>query len=42
LYFRRHRAAVLEANGHFYYRGYGQIVWRHLFRPVFTPVHPTW
>lgn len=42
VYFRRHRAAVLAANGNFYYRGYGEIVRRHLFRPVFTPVHPTW
>ncbi|WP_218509888.1 fatty acid desaturase [Variovorax sp. dw_308] len=42
LYFRRHRAEVLQGNGHFYYRGYGEIVRRFLFRPVFAPVHPKW
>lgn len=41
-HFRRHRAAVLSANGNFYYRGYAQIVRRYLLRPVFTPVHPQW
>ena len=42
VHFRRHRAAVLEANGHFYYRGYGEIARRYLWRPVFRPVHPKW
>jgi len=42
VHFRRHRAAVLEGNGHFYYRGYGEIARRFLFRPVFEPVHPKW
>jgi len=42
IHFRRHRAAVLAANGHFYYRGYGEIARRFLFRPVFEPVHPHW
>ncbi|WP_077002619.1 fatty acid desaturase [Variovorax sp. KK3] len=41
-HFRRHRAAVLDANGHFYYRGYAEIARRYLFRPVFEPVHPLW
>ncbi|WPB59209.1 fatty acid desaturase [Xylophilus sp. GOD-11R] len=41
-YFRRHRTEVLAANGNFYWRGYGQIARRHLFRPVFRPVHPVW
>jgi fatty acid desaturase len=41
-HFRRNRAAVLEANGNFYYRGYGQIARRFLLRPVFRPVHPQW
>ncbi|CAN7760895.1 fatty acid desaturase [Variovorax sp. LjRoot130] len=42
IHFRRHKAAVLAANGHFYYRGYGEIARRFLFRPVFEPVHPRW
>lgn len=41
-HFRRHRAAILTANGGFYYRGYGQIARRYLLRPVFEPVHPRW
>jgi fatty acid desaturase len=42
VHFRQHRAAVLAANAHFYYRGYGEIARRFLFRPVFEPVHPHW
>lgn len=42
VHFRRHRAAVLAGNGHFYYRGYSEIARRYLFRPVFAPVHPKW
>lgn len=41
-HFRRHREAVLAANGNFYYSGYGQIARRYLLRPVFRPVHPHW
>ena len=41
-HFRRNRAAVLEANGNFYYRGYSQILQRYLVRPVFRPIHPHW
>ena len=41
-HFRRNRAAVLAANGNFYYRGYVQITWRYLLRPIFRPVHPHW
>ncbi|MDM0066432.1 fatty acid desaturase [Variovorax sp. J31P207] len=41
-HFRRNRAAMLDANGHFYYRGYWQIVRRYLWRPIFEPVHPQW
>ncbi|MDM0021006.1 fatty acid desaturase [Variovorax saccharolyticus] len=41
-HFRRNRAAVLEANGNFYYRGYVEIARRYLWRPVFRPVHPQW
>ncbi|RZL94811.1 MAG: fatty acid desaturase [Variovorax sp.] len=42
VHFRRHRAEVLQGNGHFYYRGYCEIARRYLFRPVFEPVHPKW
>lgn len=42
VHFRRHRAEVLAANGNFYYRGYGEIARRYLWRPVFRPVHPKW
>ncbi len=42
IHFRRHRAEVLKANGNFYYRGYGEIARRYLFKPVFEPVHPKW
>ncbi|VTU45922.1 fatty acid desaturase [Variovorax sp. PBL-E5] len=41
-YFHRNRRAVLEANGNFYYSGYGQIARRYLWRPIFRPVHPHW
>jgi fatty acid desaturase len=41
-HFRRNRRAVLEANGNFYYRGYGEVARRYLLRPVFRPVHPQW
>jgi len=41
-HFRRNRAAVLAANGNFYYRGYAQILQRYLVRPVFRPIHPHW
>jgi fatty acid desaturase len=42
VHFRRNRAAVLEANGNFYYRGYADVARRYLVRPVFKPVHPKW
>ena len=41
-HFRRHREASLAGNGNFYYRGYGQIARRYLFKPVFHPEHPRW
>ncbi|MDM0059070.1 fatty acid desaturase [Variovorax fucosicus] len=41
-HFRSNRAALLAANGNFYYRGYGQIARRYLLRPIFKPVHPLW
>jgi fatty acid desaturase len=40
-YYRANRAALLETNGHFVFRGYAQLAKRHLFVPVFSPVHPT-
>jgi fatty acid desaturase len=40
--FREQRAALLAANGNFYYRGYAEIARRFLFAPVFAPVHPKW
>jgi fatty acid desaturase len=40
-YYREHREEVLADNGNFVYRGYLQLAWRHLFVPVFSPVHPT-
>ncbi|MDR3399298.1 MAG: fatty acid desaturase [Pandoraea sp.] len=41
-HFRRNRHAAVQGNGNFYYRGYGQIARRYLFRPVFHPEHPRW
>jgi fatty acid desaturase len=40
-YYRANRAELLKINGHFVYRGYAQLAKRHLFVPVFSPVHPT-
>jgi len=39
-YYRRNRAALLAGNGNFVFRGYAQLAGRHLFTPVFSPVHP--
>jgi len=39
-YYRQNRAALLESNGHFVYRGYGELAVRFGFRPVFSPIHP--
>jgi fatty acid desaturase len=39
-YYRAHRAELLAGNGHFVYRGYGQLARQYLFVPVFSPVHP--
>jgi fatty acid desaturase len=39
-HYRRNREALLRANNHFVYRGYGQIARRFLLRPVFHPIHP--
>lgn len=37
---RKHRAKLLEHNGGFVWRGYGEIFRRFLVRPVFVPRHP--
>jgi hypothetical protein len=39
-YYRQNRAALLESNGQFVYRGYGQLAVSYGFKPVFSPVHP--
>jgi fatty acid desaturase len=39
-YYRQNRAALLEGNGNFVFRGYAQLAGRHLFTPVFSPIHP--
>ena len=39
-FYRQHRQELLATNGHFVYRGYGEIVRRFLFVPVFSPVFP--
>lgn len=40
--FRAERETLLATNSGFYYRGYGDITRRFLFRPVFNPAHPKW
>lgn len=40
-FWRENRARLLAHNNHFVFRGYWQIAWRWLLRPVFIPVHPT-
>jgi fatty acid desaturase len=39
-HYRSNRDALLQVNGHFVFRGYGEIARRYLVRPVFHPVHP--
>jgi fatty acid desaturase len=39
-YYRENRAALLQSNGNFIYRGYAQLAARYFFVPVFSPVHP--
>ena len=38
--FGANREELLSTNGNFYYRGYGAIARRFLFKPVFEPSHP--
>jgi fatty acid desaturase len=37
---RAQREQFLAGNGQFHYQGYGRLLWRHLFTPVDSPVHP--
>lgn len=37
---RERREQFLEGNGHFHYRGYTGLLWRHALRPIDSPVHP--
>jgi fatty acid desaturase len=40
-FYRENRSELLQSNGQFVYRGYGQLARRYFFVPVFSPVHPT-
>lgn len=40
-YYRTHKADLLNANGNFVFRGYGEIARKYFLRAVFVPVHPT-
>ena len=40
-FYREHRIELLESNGQFVYKGYGQLAKRYFLTPVFSPVHPT-
>jgi fatty acid desaturase len=40
-FYRRNRRALLDHNGHYVFRGYGQIARQWLIKPVFVPIHPT-
>ena len=39
-YWRANREKVLAHNGNYYFRGYGEIARKWLFKPVFVPAHP--
>jgi fatty acid desaturase len=39
-YYRDNRAALLQSNGNFVYRGYAELAAKYFFVPVFSPVHP--
>ena len=38
--YRRNREALLQKNGSYVFRGYGEIARRWGLKPVFTPIHP--
>jgi hypothetical protein len=40
-FYRENRAALLESNGQFVYKGYAELARRYFLTPVFSPVHPT-
>jgi fatty acid desaturase len=41
-YWRNHREQILAHNGRLYFKGYGEIAAKWLFRPIFEPPHPRW
>jgi fatty acid desaturase len=40
-FYREHRGELLAGNGHFVYRGYGELARKFFFVPVFSPIYPT-
>jgi fatty acid desaturase len=40
-FYRENRTELLESNGEFVFKGYGQLAKRYFLVPVFSPVHPT-
>jgi fatty acid desaturase len=40
-FYRENRAALLESNGQFVYKGYGVLARRYFLVPVFSPIYPT-
>jgi fatty acid desaturase len=40
-FYRENREKLLKHNDNFVFRGYGEIAFKWLFRPVFVPIHPT-
>jgi fatty acid desaturase len=40
-YYRDNRDELLRSNGQFVFKGYGVLVRKYLFSPVFNPIHPT-
>jgi fatty acid desaturase len=40
-FYRENRSELLQSNGQFVYRGYGQLARHYFLVPVFSPVHPT-
>jgi fatty acid desaturase len=39
-YYQENKQQLLAENGGYYYRGYGEILGKYLFKPVMHPVHP--
>jgi hypothetical protein len=40
-FYRENRTELLESNGEFVFKGYGELAKRYFLVPVFSPVHPT-